>query len=121
MWAVSCLLSSRSSASMSSGVTNSASLSSTRLSLLIWPIERIVVPPILRARSAIIVGGGENLIGLLVEHQMIVAEMRAGHVPVKILGLYIKREHVGEQDAQRTGNIADGIAASDRSECRARE
>src|SRR5262249_31127911 len=50
--AVSCLLSSRSSASMSRGVTKSASLSNTRCKRPMWPIERSVVPPILRTRSA---------------------------------------------------------------------
>ena len=45
---VSRVLSSRSSASMSSGVTKSASLSAMRLRGAMWPIERIVVPPILR-------------------------------------------------------------------------
>src|SRR5262249_52322528 len=50
--AASCLLSSRSSASMSRGVTKSASLSSTRCKRPMWPIERSVLPPILRTRSA---------------------------------------------------------------------
>ena len=50
--AASCLLSSRSSASMSRGVTKSASLSKTRCRRPMWPIERRVVPPILRTRSA---------------------------------------------------------------------
>jgi hypothetical protein len=42
-----------SSVSMSSGVTKSASLSLICFTLAMWPIERIVVPPILRALSAI--------------------------------------------------------------------
>jgi hypothetical protein len=49
----SCLLSSRNSASISSGVTNSASLSSDLCRCDICPIERSVVPPVLRTRSAI--------------------------------------------------------------------
>src|SRR5258706_1393722 len=47
-------LSSRNSASMSSGLTYSASLSRTRCSFPIWPIERIVPPPSLRTRSAVL-------------------------------------------------------------------
>src|SRR5262245_6787954 len=50
---VSRLLSSRNSASMSIGVTKSASLSRIRCKRAMWPIERSVVPPILRTRSAI--------------------------------------------------------------------
>jgi hypothetical protein len=51
-FAVSCLLSSRSSASISDGATKSVSLSRTRCRLPTWPIDRIAVPPILRTRSA---------------------------------------------------------------------
>ena len=47
-----CLLSSRSSASMSIGVTKSPSLSRIRCKRPMCPIERNVVPPILRTRSA---------------------------------------------------------------------
>ena len=58
-----------------------------------------------------IVGDGEDLVGLLVEHQMIVAEMRSADVPVEVLGLQIKREHIGEQRVERAGDIAAGIVA----------
>ena len=43
-----------------------------------------------------IVGGGENLLAMLVQHQMVVAEMRARDVPVEVLGFDIQREHIGE-------------------------
>src|SRR5438105_8082602 len=46
------LLSAISSHSMSPGSTKSSSLSFTRCSLTMWPIERMVVPPTLRTRSA---------------------------------------------------------------------
>jgi heme O synthase-like polyprenyltransferase len=62
--AVNCLLSSRSSASMSLGVTYSTSLSRRRCKRLIWPIERNVVPPIFRTRSAIATGAGRAARGL---------------------------------------------------------
>jgi hypothetical protein len=35
--------------------------------------------------------------------------MPARHVPVEIFGLDVERENVGQQDAQRAGNITDGI------------
>src|SRR5262245_50383427 len=35
------------------------------------------------------VGGGEDLITLLIEQQMVVAEVRPGNVPVKVLGLQV--------------------------------
>jgi hypothetical protein len=37
------------------------------------------------------IDGGENLIPLLVEQQVIVAEVRAGDVPIEILGLNVER------------------------------
>src|ERR1700733_2800618 len=44
-----------------------------------------------------LIGGGENIVGLLVEQQMIVAEMPAADMPVKVLGLDIRREGVGQR------------------------
>ncbi len=84
---VSRLLSSPSSASMSCGVTKSASLSAMRCRRWIWPIERSVLPPTLRARSAMASVVAEDLVALVVEHQVIVAKVRARHVPVEVLGL----------------------------------
>src|SRR5262249_13484026 len=109
--AASCLLSSRSSASMSRGVTKSASLSNTRCKRPMWPIERSVVPPILSHPLGDGVGGRENLLALLVEEEMIVAEVRAGYVPMEILGLQVKRKHVGEHEIERAGNLRHGVGA----------
>src|ERR1700733_8854903 len=47
----------------------------------------------------------ENLLALIVEHQMIVPEMRARHVPMEVLGFEIQRKHVGEQRYQRSRNV----------------
>jgi len=60
--------------------------------LIVWwramsPIERKVVLPVLRTRSAIASVVAKDLRRLIVEQQMIVAEMRPRDVPVKILGL----------------------------------
>jgi hypothetical protein len=57
------------------------------------------------------IGGGEDLLGLFVEEQMIVAEVRARHMPVEIFGLQVKRKHVGEQDIERAGNLRHGVGA----------
>jgi hypothetical protein len=59
--------------------------------------EWIVVPPILRARSA---RHGEAFCGLLVEKQVIIAKVPPADVPVKVLRLEIKPEHVGKQSNQ---------------------
>ena len=74
---------------------------------VIWPIERSVVPPSLRTRSASWSVVRENRVGLLVEHQMIVAEMPAADMPVEILGLQIEREGVGQQRVERGRNLVE--------------
>src|ERR1700681_2594528 len=47
----------------------------------------------------------ENLLALIVEHQVIVPEMRARHMPMEVLGFEIQREHVTEQWHQRLRNV----------------
>ena len=79
-------------------------------SLPICPIERSVVPPSLAHALGQLVGGGENRVGLLVEHQMIVAEMPAADVPVKVLGLQVKREGVGQQNVEAAEDILSTAA-----------
>src|SRR6516165_7463437 len=58
-----------------------------------------------------LVGGREDLIGLLVEQQMIVAEMRTADMPMEILGLEIKRKRIRKQGVERTRDIAARIRA----------
>ena len=43
------------------------------------------------------IGGREDLLALFVQQQMVVAEMRTGHMPVEILGLEVESEHIGKQ------------------------
>src|ERR1700730_7969406 len=42
------------------------------------------------------VGGGKDLVALLIQQKMIVAKMRTRDVPMKVLRLQIQRKHVGE-------------------------
>src|SRR5262249_46093355 len=56
-----------------------------------------------------LVGGGEDLCRLLVEPQMIIAEMRAANVPMKVLGLQIEGKYVGEQTVERLRYLLDGF------------
>src|SRR3546814_7122960 len=50
-----------------------------------------------------------DLRGLGVEHQVIIVEMRAGDMPVEILGLEIERERIGEDAVQRFGDCLGGV------------
>src|SRR5262249_31449041 len=56
-----------------------------------------------------VVGGGEDLLALFVEEEMIVAEVRAGHMPMEIFGLQVKCKHDGKQDIERAGNLRHGV------------
>ena len=42
------------------------------------------------------VSHGEDLVGLLVEKQVVVAEVRPAHVPMEVLRLQVERKRVGE-------------------------
>ena len=57
------------------------------------------------------VGHGEDLVGLLVEQQVEVAEVRPRHVPVEVLGLEIEREGVGEERGEAGGDVAHRLVA----------
>jgi hypothetical protein len=48
---------------------------------------------------------------MLIEQEVVISEMRATDVPVETLRLDIESEHVGEQFAQLSGDLYDGIAA----------
>jgi len=58
-----------------------------------------------------VVGGLENLLALLVEEEMVVAEVGAGDMPMEILGLQVKRKEIGEQCVEGAGNVASGLGA----------
>src|SRR3981189_3207941 len=55
-----------------------------------------------------LVGGGKDLLALLVEQQVVIAEMRTADVPMEILGLEVEREGVRQQPVERLGELADG-------------
>ena len=61
-----------------------------------------------------VVGDAVDLRRLLVEQKVIVAEMAAGHMPVKILGLQVKREGVGEDQIERCGDRLDAFGGETR-------
>src|SRR2546428_9387804 len=50
------------------------------------------------------IDGRKNRIGLLVEEQVIVAEVRTGEVPVEVLRLDIERERIGKERVDGLGN-----------------
>ena len=72
-----------------------------------WPIERRVVPYLADSLGDRI-GHRVELVGLLVEHEVVVAKVRSAHVPVEILGLQVHRENVGEDRIERAGDVVGG-------------
>ena len=57
------------------------------------------------------VGHSENLVAMLVEQQMIVAEMRAADVPMEILGFQIEGKGIRHQRVERAGDVLGGVGA----------
>jgi hypothetical protein len=55
-----------------------------------------------------VLGHCEDLAALIVEHEMIVAEIRPAHVRVEVLGLQIRREDFGSESIQGGGYVLDG-------------
>ena len=51
------------------------------------------------------IDGGEDRVGLLVQQQMVIMEMPAADVPVKILGLQVEREGVGQKRVERARDL----------------
>ena len=44
-----------------------------------------------------LVGHGEELVGVIIQHQVVIAKVASSHVPVKVLRLHVEGEDVGEQ------------------------
>jgi hypothetical protein len=55
------------------------------------------------------IGGRENLLGLFVQHQMVVAEMGTADVPMEVFGFHIERKGVGQNDVERFSEIGDSL------------
>jgi hypothetical protein len=51
------------------------------------------------------IGHSINLVCLFIEQQVVIAEMRAAHVPVEILRLDVQREHVRQDAVHRRGDV----------------
>ena len=49
----------------------------------------------------------EELIAVIVEQQVVIAEVRSAHVPMEILGLEVEGEHIGKQRVQGSGDVGD--------------
>src|SRR5206468_3060519 len=60
---------------------------------------------------------GEDLVGVLVEQQVVIAKVPPADVPVKVLRLQIKREDVGKHSAQVARYLLDRIPAQICSGC----
>ena len=52
---------------------------------------------------------GEKLVALLIEHEVIVAEVRTADMPVEVLRLQIECENVCENGIERAADIAGRV------------
>ena len=57
------------------------------------------------------ISGREDLVAVVVEHAMVVAEVRPRHVPVEVLGLGIEHEGVGHELVDRIGDRLPAVVA----------
>ncbi len=57
------------------------------------------------------IGHRVDLVGLLIEQQMVVAEMRSAHVPVEVLGFQIQRKYIGEDGIHAAADVFRGLRA----------
>ena len=55
------------------------------------------------------IGGREDVICLLIEQEVIIAEVPAAHMPMEVLGFHIERETVGKQAIQRFRDFLDRV------------
>src|SRR5262249_19183472 len=55
------------------------------------------------------IDAGCESVALLVEQEVVVAEMRAADVPMEVLGLHIERKRVGDQRVQRGRYFAHAV------------
>src|SRR5216684_3844729 len=58
-----------------------------------------------------VVGHREDSSTVLIEQEVVIAEVPAAHVPVEVLRLDVEREHVGEQFMKLASNLHHGVAA----------
>src|SRR4029077_2030875 len=55
------------------------------------------------------VGHREDLRTVLIEQKVVIAEVRAAHVPVEVLRLNVKCKHVGEQFTKLARDLYDRV------------
>ncbi len=63
------------------------------------------------------IGHREYLVRLLIQEQVVIAKVWAAHMPVKVLGLQVKRKHVRQGGVQCSGDILGRIPFQIRGSC----
>jgi hypothetical protein len=58
-----------------------------------------------------LVGDGVELVGVIIEQEVVVAEVGAGHVPVEVFGFEIDGEDIGEESVEGSGDVCDGFGS----------
>jgi len=104
-------LSVRSSESILSADKESRSLSLSRCSREISPNGPKRPSTNLSCTFGDNVSHAKDLIGLLIQKQIVVTETGSSHVPVKILRLQAKSKDIGKDSPQLIGNLFDRFAS----------
>ena len=58
-----------------------------------------------------IIGHREQLRGVFIQEQMVIAEMRSADVPVEVFRLQIKRKNIREDRVHRASDVFHGLGA----------
>lgn len=77
-------------------------------------VDRARSRPVLLARQRLVcdrVRHSEDLIGLLIQQQVTIAEVLPGHAPMKILRLQAQREDIRQQGRESTADLMHGAWA----------
>jgi len=71
------------------------------------PMERIVGPPSFPGSFGEVISHGKELIAMVVQQKVVVTEMRAAHVPVKVLGLQVEGKDIRNECVEASTDLAD--------------
>jgi hypothetical protein len=60
---------------------------------------------------------GKQLIPVIVEQKVVIAEVRSTHMPVKIIGFQVQAEDISEESIKPADNVRDGFGINVRWRC----
>jgi len=72
-------------------------------------LDRIPSEEPFKEASPRVIRHGEDLVAMLIQQQMIIAEMAAAHVPMEVFRLHVQPEYIRQQEAQFLADLVDAV------------